>query len=62
MLRAVLFAGLTLLLAACAAGDRPESVCNTPPAPGETGACAFYPGYGWAHVPVYHGSAPGTTF
>jgi hypothetical protein len=63
MLKACLFAGLALLLAACAgAGDHPESVCDTPPPPGETAACAYYPGYGWAHVPIYHGSAPGTSF
>jgi hypothetical protein len=60
MLRVSLVAGLVLLLAACGA-THPESVCNTPPAPGETAACAYYPGYGWGHVPIYHGSAPGTT-
>jgi hypothetical protein len=61
MLKVGLLVGLMLLLAACA-NNRPESSCNAPPQSGETGACAYYPGYGWAHVPIYHGSAPGTTF
>jgi len=49
--------GLAFLLAACAAsiGFTNESSCSeTPPKSGETQACAYYPGYGWAHVPVYH--------
>jgi hypothetical protein len=62
MQRVSLFAGLALLLAACAAADHPESDCRKPPPSGETDACAYYPGYGWGHVPVYHGSAPGGTF
>jgi hypothetical protein len=49
--------GLAMLLAACSAsmGYPEESSCSgTPPKSGETQACAYYPGYGWAHVPVYH--------
>lgn len=60
MLRVGILSALTLLLVACSGAERPESVCNTPPAPGETDACAYYPGWGWGHVPIYHGSAPGT--
>jgi hypothetical protein len=49
--------GLLLALGACTRtqGYPTESDCySAPPNTGETGNCAYYPGYGWGHVPVYH--------
>lgn len=49
--------GLLLTLGACARtpGNPTESNCyGTPPNTGETGVCAYYPGYGWGHMPNYH--------
>lgn len=57
MMRRWWLIGLALSLAACAGGPsvHTEAACkNTPPQYGETARCAYYPGYGWAHVPVYH--------
>ena len=61
MMKTIILASMLLLLAACAA-TVPQSACNAPPPLGETSACVYYPGYGWAHPPVYRGAAPGATF
>jgi len=64
MIRIGFLLGLALLLSACVGSPatRTEAACNAPPQSGETWACAYYSGYGWAHVPIYHGSAPGTNY
>jgi hypothetical protein len=56
MVRMTFSIGLGLLLAACANSPSypNESACNSTPFKyGETGVCGYYPGYGWAHVPVF---------
>lgn len=58
MLRIMSVVFIASLLAACA-DTHPDSTCAAPAPFGETSDCVYYPGFGWAHPPVYHGSAPG---
>lgn len=61
MMKTVILISLLLLLAACA-GNVSQTACSAPAPSGETSDCVYYPGYGWAHPPAYHGAAPGGTF
>jgi hypothetical protein len=57
MARIFFATGVVLLLAACGAGgggSATEADCyNTPVKQGDTATCGYYPGYGWARVPVF---------
>ncbi len=56
MTKLALFVGLLLLVVACGESSsafHSEAECNAAPfKQGEIGVCGYYPGYGWAHVPV----------